>query len=299
MATTDATVLGPAPQARRFRRELARGGSLIRQNPLGFVGLLIILVLVVVGVLAPWLAPHSEAELGVAPPLSDPSASTPFGTDNLGRDMLSRVMYGARISLLVGFLSVVGGTMIGALIGMTSGYSGGWLDSAVQRVIDTIIAFPALILLLIIIRVLGPSMTNVIIVIGIGIIPGVARIVRGATLAEKHNQYVEAARALGASTPRIILRHLAPNVAPLVIVVMTTLLGAAILAESALSFLGLGIPAPNPSWGADINAARNHFPIHIPWAFFPGAAISLTVLGFNLLGDALRDILDPRLRGRL
>lgn len=295
----DAKALDLAGTRPHRRSRLARAGTLIRQNPLGFVGLLLIVLLAVVGVLAPAMAPHSEAELGVAPPLSDPSLDTPFGTDNLGRDMLSRVMFGARISLLVGFVSVIGGTLIGATIGIVSGYLGGFMDSLVQRAIDTFIAFPTLILLLIIVRVLGPSMTNVIIVIGIGIIPGVARIVRGSVLAEKHNQYVEAARAVGASTPRIVFRHLAPNVTPLVIVVATTLLGTAILAESALSFLGLGIPAPNPSWGADINAARNHFPIHIPWAFFPGAAISLTVLGFNLLGDALRDILDPRLRGRL
>ncbi len=279
------------------RRRLARAMTLIRQNPLGFLGLILICILVVVGLFAPWLAPHGINELGVDKPLADPSAAAPFGTDNLGRDMLSRVMHGARISLMVGFLSVVGGTIIGMAIGILSGYMGGAIDNAIQRAIDTIIAFPGLILLLIIIRVLGPSITNVIIVVGIGIIPGVARIVRGAVLSEKNNQYVEAARTLGASTPRILVFHIAPNVAALAIVIMTTLLGGAILAESGLSFLGLGIPPPNPSWGADINAARNHFPIHVWWPFFPGLAISLTVLGFNLLGDSLRDVLDPRLRG--
>jgi ABC-type dipeptide/oligopeptide/nickel transport system permease subunit len=166
-----------------------------------------------------------------------------------------------------------------------------------MRIVDTVMAFPALILLLIIISVLGPSITNVVIVIGIGIIPGVSRVIRGAVLAEKQNQYVEAAQAMGASSVRVVFRHLMPNVMPLAIVIATTLLGGAILAEASLSFLGLGIPPPNPSWGADVSLARNTFPVHVWWAFFPGLAIALTVLGFNFLGDTLRDILDPRLRG--
>jgi peptide/nickel transport system permease protein len=171
------------------------------------------------------------------------------------------------------------------------------VDTVVQRIVDTMIAFPQLILLLIIVRLLGPSVRNVILVIAIGIMPGIARVIRGATLSEKTNQYVEAARAIGAGDLRIIVRHIVPNVAPLAIVAATTLLGTAILAEASLSFLGLGVPPPNPSWGADISAARTSFPINIPAALFPGLAISLTVLGFNLLGDTLRDVLDPRLRG--
>ena len=270
---------------------------LVRRYPLGALGFVIILSLLVVGVFAPLIAPHDVNEIGVAPPLSGISRETPFGTDNLGRDMLSRVIWGARISLSVGFIAVIGGTIAGTVIGLISGYMGGPVDSAIQRILDSVQAFPALVLLLIIIRILGPSLENVVLVIGLGIIPGVIRIVRGAVLSEKNNAYVEAARAVGATPLRIMFVHIAPNIAALTIVIMTTLLGTAVLAEAALSFLGLGVPPPNPSWGADINAARTNLPVHIPWALFPGLAISLTVLGFNLLGDALRDALDPRLRG--
>ncbi len=269
---------------------------LIIRNPLGLMGLVLILALVVVGSLAPLIAPYGENDFPAAPFL-DPSWGHPFGTDHLGRDMMSRVIFGARISLAVGFISVIGGTTVGTTIGIVSGYFGGWADNFIQRVGDTVMAFPGLILLMIIISVLGPSIENVILVIGIGIIPGVSRVVRGVVLSEKQNQYIEAARALGASPVRILFSHVAPNIVPLAIVIATTLLAGAILAEAGLSFLGLGVPPPNPSWGADLNLARNSFPIHIWWAFFPGLAIALTVLGFNFLGDAMRDILDPRLRG--
>jgi len=296
-----------APAEAAWRRGPGRAGLAIprqaiwwaQRYPLGAVGLFIVLGLIVIGVLAPIIAPHEVNEIGVGPPLAGLSPSTPFGTDNLGRDILSRVIWGARISLSVGFISVIGGTAVATVIGLISGYMGGLVDSMIQRTMDAVQAFPALILLLIVIRILGPSLENVILVIGLGLMPGVIRIVRGAVLSERNNMYVEAARATGASPWRIIFFHIAPNIAPLVIVVMTTLLGTAVLAEAALSFLGLGVPPPNPSWGADINAARTNLPVHIPWVLFPGAAISLTVLGFNLLGDALRDSLDPRLRGRL
>jgi peptide/nickel transport system permease protein len=269
---------------------------LVLRNPLGLAGLLLVLTLVVVGSLAPFIAPHGQNEMTFVP-FQGPTWGHPFGTDSFGRDILSRVIFGARISLAVGFISVVGGTTAGTIIGMVSGYFGGWVDNLIQRVADTVMSFPGLILLLIMISVLGPSIRNVVIVIGIGIIPGVSRVVRGAVLAEKQNQYVEAAQAMGASSFRVLFRHLMPNVMPLAIVIATTLLGGAILAEASLSFLGLGVPPPNPSWGADVSLARNTFPIHVWWAFFPGLAIALTVLGFNFLGDALRDILDPRLRG--
>lgn len=281
----------------RRRRSWRRILTTALQNPLGVFGLIVILGLLIVSILAPWLAPSGVNEFA-GTPKEDPSWAHPFGTDNFGHDMLSRVIFGARISLSVGFVAVIGGTVAGTIIGIFSGYLGGWVDGIIQRTVDTLIAFPALILLIIIIGVLGPSIRNVIIVIGIGIIPGIARVVRGAVLSERNNQYVEAAQTLGATSTRIIFVHLAPNVLALAIIIMTTLLGAAILAEAGLSFLGLGAPpSTNPSWGADINEARNSFPIHLWWAIFPGVAISLTVLAFNLLGDALRDIFDPRLRG--
>jgi len=212
--------------------------------------------------------------------------------------MFSRVVYGARISLTVGFTSVIFGTLVATMLGIFSGYVGGQLDNFIQRVVDTAIAFPALLLLLILSAILGPSLRTLIIAVGIAIIPGVTRVVRGAVLSERNNQYVEAARALGASTPRILFRHIAPNIVALSIIIMTNLLGAVILAEAALSFLGLGIPS-SVTWGQDVDFARDAYPINVSQAFFPGLAIALTVLGFNLLGDSLRDIFDPRLRGRL
>ncbi len=280
-----------APTIGRWRR----AGLLIRDNPLGFFGLVVILVLVVFAVFGPLIAPYPPDEFA-GNNLENPSLDHLFGTDALGRDMLSRVIAGARISLMIGFSAVIFGTVVGTIVGIFSGYLGGWADGVIQRSVDTLIAFPALLLLLIMRQVLGPHLHTLIIAIGLAIIPGVTRVVRGAVLSERNNQYVEAARALGASTPRILFIHIAPNVIALAIIVMTTLLGTAILAEAALSFLGLGVT--DVTWGGDVSDARNNFPVHVWWAFFPGAAITLTVMGFNLLGDALRDIGDPRLRGR-
>ena len=280
------------PPMRRWRRV----GILIRDNPLGLFGLVVILVLVVFAVFAPLIAPYSPDDFVAAKHLN-PSADHLFGTDDLGRDMFSRVVYGSRISLQVGFSAVIFGTLIGTVMGIISGYMGGAVDAVIQRIVDTALALPALLLLLIMRQVLGPSLMTLIIAIGIAIIWGVTRVVRGAVLSERNNQYVEAAQALGASTPRILFMHIAPNVLALAVIVMTTLLGTAILAEAALAFLGLGIPS-TITWGKDVSDARDAFPVHVWSAFFPGAAITLTVLGFNLFGDSLRDMLDPRLRGR-
>ena len=301
MATSEVGTLGSdLEQAIRPRRPMLRSlATVVRQNPLGVIGLIIIMTLVIVAIFAPFIAPYDVNDFRAGQRTEDPSWAHLFGTDSLGRDMFSRVVHGARISLFVGFVSVGLGTVIATVIGIISGYLGGIVDSVIQRTVDTAIAFPILLLLLILSLVLGPSMRTVIIAVGIAIIAPVTRIVRGAVLSERNNQYVEAARALGASTPRILFVHIAPNIVALAIIIATTLLGTAILAEASLSFLGLGIPVPNPSWGTDVNLARQQFPIHIWWAFFPGAAITLTVLGFNLLGDSLRDIFDPRLRGRL
>ncbi len=282
--------------ARRPRRA-KRAFRTLRANPLGAFGALLILMLVLVGLFGPVVAPHGVNEFA-GKPSQGPSMDFPFGTDKFGQDIFSRVINGARISLQVGFVAVACGTIVGVVIGTWSGFKGGWVDSITQRVVDTAIAFPQLLFLLVIVRLLGPSMRNVIIVIAVLIVPSVSRIVRGAALSEKANLYIEAARATGASDTRILFRHIVPNVMPVAIVVATTLLGGAILAEASLSFLGLGIPPPNPSWGADISVARNSFPINVSAALFPGLAISLTVLGFNLMGDAFRDVFDPRLRGR-
>lgn len=301
MATEAAGVLEHGlEEVLRPRRPIwASSWAIMRQNPLGLIGFVIIFVMVVVAIFAPLIAPYDVGTIRAGGLTENPSLAHLFGTDNLGRDMFSRVVFGSRISLLVGFLSVGAGTGIALVLGITSGYMGGAVDSVIQRTVDTAIAFPVLLLLLILAQVLGPSFQTVVLAVGIAIIFPVTRVVRGAVLSERNNQYVEAARALGASTPRILFVHIAPNVVALAIIIATTLLGTAILAEASLSFLGLGIPVPNPSWGTDVSLARSHFPIHIWWAFFPGLAITLTVLAFNLLGDSLRDIFDPRLRGRL
>ena len=302
MATTQSvSVLGAGfEEAVRPRRHWARNlGVTIRRNPLGFIGFVIIVTLVIAAVFAPAIAPYRVGDITAGPANQNPSWAHLFGTDALGRDMFSRVVFGARISLAVGFLSVMAATAVATALGIFSGYAGGIIDNVIQRIVDTALAFPLILLLLILAAVLGPSFWTVVFAIAAAIVFPVTRVVRGAVLSERNNQYVEAARALGASTPRILFIHIAPNVTALAIILATTLLGSAILGEAALSFLGLGIPVPNPSWGTDVSSARSSFPIHIWWAFFPGAAITLTVLGFNLLGDALRDIFDPRLRGRL
>jgi peptide/nickel transport system permease protein len=288
-----------APLLQRRRSRLTAASRLIRQNPLGFIGLVIIITLALVALFAPLIAPYGINEYTAGQPRENPSMAHLFGTDGIGRDMFSRVVMGARISMSVAFLSVIGGTAVALVLGIVSGYASGPIDNAIQRSVDTALAFPQLLLLLILAQLLGPSFKTVVLAIAISIIAPVTRVVRGAVLSEVNNQYVEAARALGASTPRILFLHIAPNIVALAIIVATTLLGLAILAEASLSFLGLGIPVPNPSWGTDINLARQAVPFHFPWVFFPGLAITLTVLAFNLLGDSLRDIFDPRLRGRL
>ena len=301
MAVNEATgQLGGMEQTLRPRRHWARRlWGVIRQNPLGFIGLLIILGLAAVAAFAPWIAPYDVGDFRSGTPREDPSWSHLFGTDQLGRDVFSRVVFGARISMTVAFFAVILGTGIAMVLGIVSGYLGGIVDTGIQRVVDTVIAFPQLLLLLILAQVLGPSMQTVILAVGLGVIAPITRIVRGAVLSERNNQYVEAARALGAPTVRILFVHIAPNMAALAIIIASTLFGVAILAEASLSFLGLGIPIPNPSWGTDVSLARTARPLHIWLALFPGLAITVTVLGFNLLGDALRDIFDTRLRGRL
>jgi ABC-type dipeptide/oligopeptide/nickel transport system permease subunit len=302
VATSSEAIGVLAPEALTIRPRagwLKTATKLVRQNPLGALGLLIIVVLSLAAAFAPLIAPYDVGDFTAGQPTENPSMAHYFGTDGLGRDIFSRAVFGARISMGVAILSVVGGTTIAIIVGIVSGYLGGIADNLIQRCVDTALAFPQILFLLVLATVLGPSFRTVVIAIMITIIAPVTRVIRGAVLSEKNNQYVEAARAIGASTPRILFIHIAPNIVALGIIVATTLLGLAILAEASLSFLGLGIPIPNPSWGTDINLARQRLPFHFAWAFFPGLAITLTVLAFNLLGDSLRDIFDPRLRGRL
>lgn len=298
MAYTSGVLVTEGMLARResdWGARLRKWRTIARQNPLGVFGLIIIVTFLCVAIFAPVIAPYDPREF-VGARDEGMSSEFWFGTERLGRDIFSRVVYGSRISLSVAFIAVIGGATVGLVLGIISGYVGGIIDSTIQRVVDAAIAFPALLLLLIITQALGPSFRTIVFALSLAVIPGVTRVVRGAVLSERNNQYVEAARASGANTPRILFRHILPNVVALAIIVMTTLLGGIILAESALSFLGLGIP-DSVSWGGDVAKSREFVPYHIPSAVFPGAAITLTVLGFNLLGDSIRDIFDPRLRG--
>jgi peptide/nickel transport system permease protein len=272
----------------------------IRRQPLGTLGGLIVLGMVFLAVSAPWLAPYSPEEFidGGSARLQPPSWRFPMGTDNLGRDILSRVMHGARLSMLVGCVSTFFGTGIGALMALITAYHGGTWDLLAQRVMDVLWSFPSLIIAIVIVAVLGRSTTNLIIAIAIVVIPSAARVVRSAVLAVKETEYVQAARALGAGEWRIVWRAIAPNCLAPYIVIATASLGGAIITEASLSFLGLGVPPPAPSWGRDLYGSAQKFAELAPWMpIMPGLAISLTVYGFNLFGDAIRDLLDPRLRG--
>lgn len=274
----------------------ARLRHIARTQPLGVAGVIIITLLILTSVFASVIAPSDPTNTD-ATSLQSPNASHPFGTDDKGRDILSRVIYGSRTSLQVGLIATAIGTLGGLVVGLFSGYFGGIIDIVLQRLMDTMLAFPALILALIMISAFGNSVTNLMIVIGIAIVPGVGRIMRGIVLSEKQSQYVEAARSTGAGSTRLMFRQILPNITAPLIIIATSLLGGAILVEAALSFLGLGTPPPTPSWGADLSGNARRYFIHAPWmAIFPGLALSLVVLGFNLLGDALRDVLDPRLR---
>jgi peptide/nickel transport system permease protein len=280
--------------------ERARGsvlGQFVRKKPLGAAGGVLVLLLVTTAVLADVLATHDPVRTSMNV-LVAPGADAWLGTDNLGRDLYSRVIHGSRISLLVGLASTVVGTVIGGLIGLISGYAGGKTDLLSQRLMDIMQALPILVLALVLAASLGPSLTNAIIAISIPIVPRAARIIRASVLAIRGLTYVESARALGARHVRIALRHILPNTMGPFIVLATAQLGASILVEAALSFLGLGIPEPYPSWGRMLSIAAAEYAEKAPWlVIWPGLAISLAVFGTNLLGDALRDTLDPRLRG--
>lgn len=278
------------------RGRLASLWKAAHSKPLGAVSAVVIVVLVLVAALAPAIAPADPVKPNGLQTRRKPSAAHIFGTDQVGRDIFSRVLYGARPSLQVGIISVLFGTIVGSTLGLVSGYFRGVVDVATQRVMDALLSIPPLVLAVAVAAVLGIGLRNTIIAIAVVFTPAAARIVRAAALAVREQQYIEAARTIGGNDWHIILRHILPNVAAPVIVIASIQIGNAILAEAALSFLGLGTQLPNPSWGADMAAARSVVVIAVWVSLFPGLAISLTVLAFNLLGDALRDLLDPRLR---
>jgi peptide/nickel transport system permease protein len=271
----------------------------VRTKPLGAAGGFIILAMLAVAASAELLAPYDAYRADYGAQFARPSAEHWFGTDEFGRDLMSRIMYGARIALFVGFTASFAGCTIGGLLGVMSAYLGGKFDLFLERLMDILLAFPQLILALAIASILGPAVQNVIIAISIPIIPRAARVVRATALSVKENVYVEACNALGASRPRVVLRHIVPNVVAPYIILLTAQLGGAILAEAALSYLGLGAAEPTPSWGLMLSGSALSYAEKAPWIpIFPGIAISLGVFGFNLFGDSLRDTLDPKLRGR-
>jgi len=269
----------------------------MKRKPLGAVSAALLLVIVLTALFAPVLAPYDPLTTEPEVRLQAPSRAHLFGTDDIGRDVLSRIIYGARISLWVGLLAVGIGTAAGMVIGLLCGYCEGRVDLVAQRVMDAVQAIPGLVLALAIVSVLKPNTTNAMIAIAIVIIPGNSRIVRGAVLSAKQNRYVEAAQAIGCRHPRIILTHILPNVTAPILVIASIWLGNAILIEATLSFLGVGTQPPTPSWGLMLSSTGRAFMEQAPWlAIFPGLAISLAVLAFNLFGDTLRDAWDPKLR---
>jgi peptide/nickel transport system permease protein len=265
-------------------------------NRAAAIGLAIVGAYVLLAVVADWLPLKDPAQMMATSRMAGPSWSTPLGTDALGRDLLSRLVFGARLSLQVAAMSVAIAVSAGSALGLLAGYAGGWIDQVIMRTMDVLFAFPAILLALGVVAALGPNPTNVVTAIGLVYTPIFARVVRGPVLALKEREFVEAARALGARASRIIARHVLPNLLSVLIVQASIALSWAVLTEASLSFLGLSAQPPTPSWGVMLNEGRQNLELAPHLAIFPGLAIMLAVLGFNLLGDGLRDVLDPRLR---
>lgn len=267
------------------------------RNPGASTGAVVLVLLLIVALLAPILTPYDPNQVSVGPALDPPGRAHPMGTDRYGRDMLSRIIVGSRLSLPIGLLAVSFALVVGTLAGLVTGYFGGRADSIGTKAIDIMLGFPPIMLALLIIAVLGIGISNVIVAVGIGGIPRFARIVRGATISARENVYVEAARAMGAGPTRLIVGHILPNVSAPIIVLATLYIGRAILESSALGFLGMGVQPPTPEWGSMLSEGRE-FMRHAWWVMvFPGMVLFLTVVSINLLGDYLRQVLDPRLRG--
>jgi peptide/nickel transport system permease protein len=280
----------------RADTELRRVIRCLKKNKGSMVGLAVILIMMVVAVFAPWLAPYDPMEQSIMEALQSPSLAHPFGTDELGRDLFSRIIYGTRITLRVGLISVgIAGTL-GIILGVLAGYLGGWVDFLIMRLVDLMMAFPGILMALTIMAILGPGLTNLMIAVGISSTPSYIRVTRGAVLVLREIEYVQSARAIGCRDSTVMFRHVLPNVLASVIVLATTGVADSILSAAGLSFLGLGIQPPTPEWGAMLTFSRLYLRM-APWlTIFPGIAIMLAVLGINMFGDGLRDALDPKLR---
>lgn len=268
-----------------------------RRKPLGASGGLIIAIMVFAAIFAPYITRYDPNAVSWDT-LEDPSGNHILGTDHVGRDVFSRIVYGSRVSLAVGFFGILVADSIGTVVGLVSGYFGRAFDIIAQRFVDIFMSIPGLVLLMLLAVLLGQGLTSIIVAMGVVLWPRTARVVRGSVISCKENQYVEAARAVGAGDLRIMILHVLPNILAPIIVISTASLGYAILIEASLSFLGLGVPPPAATWGGMLSGQVRTYMMQDPWLpIFPGVAITLAVLGFNLLGDALRDVLDPRLRG--
>jgi peptide/nickel transport system permease protein len=279
------------------KNKSARALKRLSRNPLAVSGVLIVFVFLICMIFAPLLAPHSATRLDLGAKLVGPTSEHWFGTDEFGRDVLSRIIWGTRVSMSVAFITVGVSMVLGVIMGLLAGYFGGWLDNLIMRATDVLLCFPILLMALGLVAVLGPQLMNIMLAVAVALTPQYARIIRGVTIPLRNQQYVEASRGLGANSFYILVKHVFPNVVPSIIVVATLNVATAILIESSLSFLGLGVQPPTPSWGAMIADGRKWL-TEAPWiSTFSGVAIMFAVLGFNLFGDALRDILDPRLRG--
>ncbi len=268
----------------------------LRRHRLGMFGATIVVILIFTAIFGPYLAPYDPNEIDFSVRFSGPTLAHPLGTDDFGRDTLSRIMHGARVSLQVGIIAVSIAATAGTLLGLVAGYAGRIIDEVIMRAMDILFAFPAILLAIAILAALGKGITNAMIAIGIVYIPIFARIARGAVLSVRGEEFVESARAIGARDTRILFRHIFPNSLAPLIVEVTLSLAFAILAEAALSFFGLGTQPPDPSWGRMLSEGRAYFRQSAWMGIFPGLAIMLTVMGFNFLGDGLRDSLDPRLK---
>ncbi len=292
-AAVDATA---TESPRRLRETMMR---FCGRQPLGTVGLVLVLVMAVAGLSAEWIAPYNPTANDFAVMTEPPSWAHLMGTDQFGRDLFSRIVFGARTALIVGFSCAIVGGVAGLLLGVASAYFGGRLDLVLQRVMDVVMAFPLIIMALAVIAIAGSGVTSVIVAITIPLIPRCARVVRASALAIREIPYVDAARACGFGHTRIILRHMVPNVMAPFLIMLTAFVGQAILAEASLSYLGLGVQEPTAAWGLILQGGAEEYASTAPWiAIFPGVAIALTVLGFSLFGDALRDALDPKMRDR-
>ncbi|MDD9904385.1 MAG: ABC transporter permease [Rhodospirillaceae bacterium] len=297
MATVDVSADGGVEELRETKSFGQKTVEMIKKQPLGTVGFLVVLAMIIMAVFANYLTAYHPEENDFANMLVAPGWDFLLGTDQFGRDIMTRLIYGARTALFVGFVASFVGATLGLVLGVMSAYFGGTFDLVFQRVMDVFMAFPLIIMALAIVSIFGPSTQNVIIAILIPFIPRCARVVRSNALAIREIPYVDAARALGFSHVRIILRHMAPNVMAPFLIMLTAFVGQAILLEASLSYLGLGVQEPTAAWGLMLQGGAEEYIESEPWiAIFPGIAISLAVFGFNLFGDSVRDVLDPRLR---